>query len=121
MKRLAWLFLIVFGTALAQVQPVELPVAPEKTCDCCDQPGACGMPDCSLPPAAIPAAFTAEPSIITVAQPAAANEIAPAKAIPSQFWAAIPLPTKRVAFPVSPGSAPPASVPLFKAHCTFLI
>jgi hypothetical protein len=122
MKRLAWLLLAVFCSALAQVQRVELPVTPEKSCDCCEHSGDCGMPECGLPPAAMPSAFAAERATVTVARPAAASEIAPAKATPSIFWAAVPpRASVRVSFPASPGSAPPASVPLFKAYCAFLI
>lgn len=122
MKRLVWLLLAVFCTALAQVQRVELPVAPRQACDCCENSGDCGMPECGLPPAAMPAAFAVERSTVTVTRPAAANELAPAKAMPSIFWVAVPAPAAtRVSCPDSPGSAPPASVPLFKAHCAFLI
>ena len=121
MKRLAWLFLAVFCTALAQVQRVELPVAPAKACDCCETAGDCGMADCGLPPAAVPATFAVERSGVTVTRPAAATEIAPAKAIPSHFWVATPPPAVRTTFPDFEGTAPPAGVPLFKAHCAFLI
>lgn len=121
MKRLAWLFLAVFCAALAQVQRVELPVAPASACDCCENAGDCGMPECGLPPAAVPATFAIERSTVTVARPAAANEIAPAKAIPSHFWVATPPPVVRTMIPDSGGTAPPAGVPLFKVHCTFLI
>src|SRR4051812_23018937 len=50
MKRLGWLFLIAFGTLLAQVPPVDVRLVPAQPCDCCGEPGACGMPDCAPPP-----------------------------------------------------------------------
>ena len=46
MKRLVWLLIAVFCTALAQVQPVDMPVTKHAVCGCCGDTGACGMPDC---------------------------------------------------------------------------
>src|SRR5262249_46240289 len=110
-----------FCTALAQVQRVELPVEPQTTCDCCENAGDCGMPECGLPPAAMPSTFAIEQTV-KVTRPAATTEIAPAKAISSDFWVAVPVPAAPCApLPFSPGTAPPAVVPLFKAHCAYLI
>lgn len=50
MKRFAWLLLMVCTVAFARVQPIELPVETESCC-CCENTGACGMPDCAPPPA----------------------------------------------------------------------
>jgi len=121
MKRLVWLLLAVFCTALAQVQPVAIPVAQAVSCPCCDVPGECGMPDCGLPP-------TSATTGIVIGQPAQIVQIA------ARRIAARP---RQVAFDVSTtgasaqatsaemgASARAASVlpvPLFKAHCSFLI
>lgn len=44
MKHLVWLMLLAFGTALAQVQPVVMPLAQDVVCCCCeDGAGGCEM------------------------------------------------------------------------------
>lgn len=61
MKRFVWLMLLVCTAAFARVQPVVLPVEPEACC-CCENTGACGMPDCAPPPAQV---------VVTLDRPAA--------------------------------------------------
>ncbi len=122
MKRFVWLFLAVFCTALAQVPRVELPVTPQKTCCCCDEPGACGMPKCALPPATMPAVYSIE-SPVTVARPTASPEATRVHLAIREFLAAfLSEPTARQFSPaLLVKSPPPSQVPLFKAHCAFLI
>ncbi|MFZ9682278.1 MAG: hypothetical protein ACO3DQ_03620 [Cephaloticoccus sp.] len=51
MTRLVWLLLVACTAAFARVQPADLPVEPAEACCCCEQAGACGMPECAPPPA----------------------------------------------------------------------
>jgi len=121
MKRLVWLILAVFGTALAQVSPVELPVTKHDVCGCCEHPGACGMPDCPPPaaPAPQPASILVSPAtaVRLAAKPAARVRIA------RQYFSAR-YPASAAVAPVPP-AAPvrtvPASVPLYREHCSLLI
>lgn len=119
MKRLAWLLLAVFCTALAQVQPVELPAAKANSCPCCDVACPCGMPDCGLPPAQVSAAFLSVESA-PVARPARRLE---ARRRPvEKFYACFVEPVAAPAGLAAPGlTAPAAGVPFFKAHCSFLL
>lgn len=56
MKRLVWILLIAFCTALAQVQPVDMAVTKSLPCDCCEEktPAGChesskrNMNDCAV-------------------------------------------------------------------------
>ena len=117
MKRFVWLLLFAFCTALAQVQPVDVPGAKVAKCDCCeDQAGACGMPDCVAQPAA------GQP----VASPAAAGQQSEVprltRAKREHFYVQfLPRPALKPAALMSVATASAASVPLFKAHCSFLI
>ena len=121
MKRLVWLLLITFGTALAQVSPVDVRLVPAETCGCCEQPGACGMPDC------VPVAMSVQP-VFSRASPttvtrAVAQRAAPAPRLVREKFYAQFLPRLNVA-PVLPAPtdvAPAASVPLFREHCSLLI
>ena len=120
MKRLVWILLAVLGTALAQVPPVVVADAPHKTCCCCDHPGSCGMPNC-LPPVSSTAlvsldrpAATATVGICRVAQSS--------RRIGEKFFAAFVAPAAVSVAARSPNRVMPrASVPLFKAHCSFLV
>lgn len=120
MKRLVWLLLAVFSTALAQVQPVTLPVMPEETCGCCDTKGGCDMPECALPAPA--------PTLAQLTPPAASAQVVarraaqPARAATDKFFAPFVPASPRVAVSVVPAQpAPAAQVPLFVAHCSYLI
>jgi hypothetical protein len=121
MKRLVWLLLIVFGTALAQVSPVDVGVQNQKVCSCCDAPGACGMPDCGLPPSSAPAGFIAE-------QPAPAARLAARRNAARAYRIATSLfifqgAAKSVLTAVTSTNrlSTAAQLPLFKAHCSFVI
>jgi hypothetical protein len=121
MKRLVWLVLFAFGTALAQVSPVELPVTKHEICGCCEQPGACGMPDC------LPLPVSAQP-VFNLAGPARTLRLAAQASLPApradreMFFEKF-LPRAHVApvLPVTLVLAPPAGVPLFREHCSLLI
>lgn len=121
MKRLVWLLLAAFCTAIAQVQPADLPPTKAAHCDCCpDDADACGMPDCGLPPVAPTSGLvlqTPAPSSRAVAKQ---ENRAPRFALDFLRVAAV---TRATAFrPMrAPTAPPPASVPRFQAHCSFLI
>ncbi len=121
MKRLVWLLLLAFGTALAQVSPVDVRLIPAEACSCCEQPGDCGMPDClPLPAAAQPVMQLAHPTQVTrrLAQRATPAPRQAREAFYVQF-----LPRIRIApaVPLHLAEAPPAREPLFQAHCSWLI
>ena len=120
MKRFVWLVLFAFCTALAQVQPVDLPVKPHAVCGCCEEPNACGMPDCApLPVASQPVFVTQTPAC----QRAAARRLTPApnrqqKNFYVQFESRPAMAPVRHAPRVAVASA---SEPLFRVHCSYLI
>src|SRR5436190_7305018 len=120
MKRVVWLVLFAFCTALAQVQPVDMPAKKAVVCGCCEEPGACGMPDCAPSPVTGQPAFAAE---TPTAQRAEARRLTPA-----------PRPKRanfHATFESRPAMAPachaprvavaPAVEPLFRVHCSYLI
>ena len=121
MKRLVWLLLAVVGTAFAQVQPVTFLTLSHPACHCCkcNCGGSCGMPGC-LPPAparTLPAAN--QPAGIVVVQ---AGQMAEPARTGEKFFAAFVEPAAVFAASRAPEwVTPPASVPLFAAHCSFLI
>jgi len=120
-KRLVWIFIAVFCTALAQVQPVELLKTKQPACGCCEKPGACGMPDCALP------ATHAQPTLAsavatTVVRAAGKQEAKTADQPGDKFHAAFVDAGVRSAGVRAPeGVARVAGVPLFKEYCAFLI
>jgi hypothetical protein len=119
MKRLAWLLLAVFCLAVAQVQPVEA-VAQAKPKDCCDCSGHCRMPACPAPAAAQPSPFEAARPL-TVARPQPSREAVATRCDHRKFFLSLLPPAARPASDPAPVVAPPASVPLFEAHCSYLI
>ncbi|HVU25746.1 MAG TPA: hypothetical protein VHE13_16565 [Opitutus sp.] len=119
MKRLAWLLLAAFSLALAQVPPVA-PVAHAPPKPCCGCEGKCGMPACPAPVTAPSSVFdTARP--LTVARPQAARDAAVVRRVRTKFFVSFLPPAVPPAGLSVPVAAPPASVPLFEAHCSFLI
>ena len=120
MKRLVWLLLAVFVTALAQVSPVDLGSPSAKPCSCCETPGACGKRDCGMPPSAC------APTPLLAALPNQAPSTATRKRAARIYRLAInylfqtraltPVRSSRVPYLVST-----ERVPLFKAQCSFLI
>jgi hypothetical protein len=121
MKRLVWLLIAVFGTAFAQVSPVVSPFVQDEACCCCDGPaGACGMPDCAPAPTACAPALTLP---IPAVQRLAARRLAPTPParVSAYFVKFESRPALSPAVRVSRPGTPVAQVPLFKAHCRFLI
>lgn len=120
MKRFAWLLLLVCTAAFARVQPVELPIEPESCC-CCENTGACGMPDCAPPPAA--------PAVVTLDRPASEHRetarkkaTQPARIETRKFYA--PYLTVATPEPVSFAKDEPAlatAPPLRVTQCAWLI
>jgi hypothetical protein len=121
MKRLVWLLLLAFGTATAQVQPVDVRLFPEEKCCCCaDGANACDMAsDCAPAPTSC-----AQPALQlqSPAQAVAKRALPAPQAAREKFYARFLSPA-RIApvLPVVEVAAPAASVPLFRAHCSFLI
>jgi hypothetical protein len=119
MKRLIWILLAVFCTALAQVQPVDQLARPGRAA--CKCHGKCGMPDCPAPATQMPSEFLLE-GATAVARPARKRAVPPAPKLVEKFFVSIVTPGVRPAVSPAPAlPAPAASVPLFKAHCSFLI
>jgi hypothetical protein len=121
MKRLIWLLILVFGTAVSQVRAVDVRLTAEEKCCCCaDGANACDMAsDCA------PAPTSCAAPCLTLQAPAqaATKRTAPApQAAHEKFYAQFLSPA-RIApvLPVVEVAAPAASVPLFRAHCSFLI
>jgi hypothetical protein len=120
MKRLAWLLLAVFCTALVQIQPAQGMPAKAKACACCPVPAGCGTTDC-CPPAAF-AAVTLGAEASEQASPAASRSERTVRGAAALFYASFVEPAAlRPVLPASAQAAAAASVPLFKAHCCFLI
>jgi hypothetical protein len=123
MKRAAWFLLAIACSAFVRVQPVEL----LNPCPCicrgfchCKVPGACGMPCCGAPTPAWQALANEQTAGIRgVARRSSAHPpqlsgapyLAPGSEVTGAFSALAP----------SALVAPAARVPLFKAHCSFLI
>jgi hypothetical protein len=122
MKRLVWLLILAFGTAISQVQAVDVRLIPgEKCCCCVDGANACGMPECATMPATGCAQATVQ--LQTPVQAAAKRAVPAAQAVREKFYARF-LPRVSVvpALPVTDTvAAPAASAPLFREHCSFLL
>lgn len=118
MKRLIWLLLAVFSTALAQVQPVTLPVLPEDNCGCCDAQSGCDMPDCAMPPAPTLAQLAPPVTSVRLESRRAAQ---PARRATRFYTHFVPTPSRLVVPVASVPTAPAAQVPLFVAHCSYRI
>jgi hypothetical protein len=119
-KRLVWLLILMFGTALAQVSPVDFASQQGKTCSCCKKSGACGQPDCGLPPSAptssnVPAEQP-QRSLSTTTQKRAARIYR--LAINYLFQPKLQSPGRSIA---AGRTVSVESVPLFEAQCSFLI
>jgi hypothetical protein len=120
MKRVAWLLLAVFCTVLVQVQPAEAQVAKAKACACCQHPGACAMPCCSASPS-VSTALALAPSG-RVARSPLLRRAEPLRGVMEIFSTSfVATEAVRPALPASAEAALAAGVPLFKAHCSFLI
>jgi hypothetical protein len=117
MRRIAWILLAVICSAFARVQPVDIAQCGQCACCHCKVPGDCGMP-CSRTPA--PAMFAVEPGAL-VPRPAT-REAKGVKAPKAGFFASfVESATDRVAPIATVPAVHAAGVPLFRAHCSFLI
>lgn len=121
MKRLVWLLLLAFGTALAQVSPVDVRLNPGETCSCCDRPGACDMPDCVPAPASTQLVLQTASPVQTVRAAAKRALPAPRQAREAFYVQLLPRVSPAPAVPARLAVAPSASVPLFQEHCSWLI
>lgn len=121
MRRLVWLLLAAFCTAIAQVQPADVPPAKENRCGCCaDEADACGMPDCGLPPIVATSGLVLQSPASTSRATAKRTFPAPSTGLINfqvQFFPRV-LPAEKLGRRVA---TPSASVPLFQAHCSYLI
>jgi hypothetical protein len=119
MKRLVWLLILAFTAAISQVRAVDVRLPAEEKCCCCDQAGDCGMPDCAPAPTSCAAPCLA---LQAPAQAAAKRAVAAPRAAREKFYEQFLSPAVVVpVLPVVATVAPAASVPLFRAHCSFLI
>jgi hypothetical protein len=121
MKRFAWLLVAVFALAMVQARPVDTGVVQQETCGCCE-PGAsaCGMPDCGPAPAS-PASCLAVAPGVAVARTEAESVLPKSRCLRDRFVAEYSPRQAAPAALVPRSVAPPASVPAFKAHCSYLI
>jgi len=119
MKRLTWILLALFCAALVQVQPVDGLQAKAMACPCC-HPGACGMPGCCAAPTPAPSALSLAQSARVANLPVVRDAQAQDRA--ATFYASLVEPaTVRCRLVAPPLAALAARVPLFEAHCRFLI
>jgi hypothetical protein len=118
MKRIAWLLLAVVCASMAQVQPSDV-FAKAKVCHCCRIPGACGMPGCCPRPEA-----TARLDPNRAAQQATcpSRKREGVRSPAERFYSSFLNPAAyRFVLPAPAAALPAARLPLFKAHCSFLI
>jgi hypothetical protein len=123
MKRFVWILLAAFCTAIAQVQPVEPLPLKQASCGCCeDGAGACGMRDCVPPPACPSACAGLVLASARATLRAEVESVMPkSRSFRDRFYAQFS-PRQAVPAEIAPRVvAPTASVPVFKAHCSFLI
>ncbi|MEY3773560.1 MAG: hypothetical protein RLZZ129_340 [Verrucomicrobiota bacterium] len=120
MKRIAWLLMLVVGTALAQVRPVTLPDASDDACGCCGAECACALPAECAPP---PMQAGATPVKVSPATTLRAEQRQFAQAPAGKVFYADFVPAASIAAGL-PAPAKPvltASAPLFTAHCSLRI
>ena len=118
MKRLAWILIAVLCTALARVQPADMGID-RPVCSCCEQPGACGLPECVVP--VLPASAFASLSASTESVRIVARGEAPGSPRDS-LSLVVKAPTAIRAMACALERAKfPARVPLFEEHCSLLI
>jgi hypothetical protein len=123
MKRFVWLILAAFCTAIAQVQPVEPLQMKQASCDCCEEgAGACGMRDCAPAPSCPSTGASLVLASGAATLRAEAESVMPkSRSFRDRFYAQFS-PRQAVPAEIAPQVvAPAASVPVFKAHCSFLI
>ena len=119
MKRIAWILLAAICSAFVRVQPVELAQCGQCVCCHCKVPGACGMP-CTQTPTPAPLLFAAEPGALLAHPASRGAQLARASGV-KFFESFVGSTTEKVASVASAPAVRAASVPLFRAHCSFLI
>jgi hypothetical protein len=119
--RTVWLLLAVFCTSLVGVQPVEITEGSHCSRAChCKVPGACGMPCTRI--TAISRELAATERAPRVAKPVANAQKDCVRQLQRKFFAPFVEPPSSVVAALAPVAlAPPTAVPLFQAHCGFLI
>jgi hypothetical protein len=119
--RTVWLLLAVLCTPLVGVQPVGVTQNSHCTCAChCREPGACGMP--CIRTAAVSRELAAGERSLRVTKPVANAQAETVRQIQHKFFAPfVAPPSTGVAVQAPAAMAPPTAVPLFQAHCSFLI
>lgn len=118
MKRLAWLLMLVVGTALAQVRPVTLPAAGDTSC-CCGSECVCTMPECAPPP--VPTGATPVKVSPASTLRAEQRQIAPAPVTKLFYADFVPVAITAAGLPAPAKPVLTASAPLFTAHCSLRI
>jgi hypothetical protein len=121
MKRIVHLLLAAFCLALLPVPPADAGLAQAKSCGCCALPGACGMPGCCAPAASLPAAISSARLGRLADQPPARKGRRGLPATESPSKAVLARMAARRPAAVSAVATATRGVPLFKAHCRFLI
>jgi len=122
MKRLVWLLLAVFCAALTPVRPVDGVQVAAAACDCCENAGDCGMPDCLPPLAATPAVPALAATLPAVLKLEAKRQAPAPRLYRDRFYRqfvsapARELPTLRATI-----VAPAATAPVYLAQCSLLI
>jgi hypothetical protein len=120
MKRIAWILIAVFCSVLVRVQPAETLQCAACSCCHCKLPGDCGMP-CGRASATAPVMFAATQSVRVTKEAGRRDEL-PGRLAERKFYSpyvASAADTAAISLPAP--MAAPADVPLFKAHCSFLI
>ncbi len=121
MKRLGRFLLLAFCcTLLVRLPAVDARAVHPKCCGHCAAPGSCGLPGCGGGAASLPLA--GDPAPMARLAPAPAQRRAqPARRAGIDFSSVFAAAPASLRPPLAPTSGPPARVPLFKAHCSFLI
>jgi hypothetical protein len=123
MRRVAWFLLAVLCTSFVEVQPFEL----LNSCHCvccqcchCKVPGACGMPCCGAP---APACQTLAAEETAGIRGVALRPAAQPRQLSCVLFVARGAELAEASCALAPSAfaTPAARVPLFKAHCSFLI
>jgi hypothetical protein len=122
MKRLVVVFLALLCTVLAQLPMVNALAPKVQRCACCndDPAGGCGQSDCALPPTPAPV-LCANETPSTMVEVAARRGATLPRREAEKFYAAFVETVVSVAHSAPVSVTSPPAVPLFKAHCRFLI
>jgi len=116
--RAIWFLLVALSTAFAQVQPVDVRLVPEESCDCCDQPGSCGLPDCGLPPIAADSRAPVQITTVIVAKRAVMAPRVAGGDFHAQFQSRARIASARL---MGNAAASVVSAPRYRVYCSFLI